>query len=124
MQSHSQSVNNPLLHELLPENDLWIHPEAAARLGVRSGEMIRVTSGDRVAEGRAFVTDRIHPEAVFMLHGFGRTVPALTRAYGRGMSDQYLQQGKLFDFDKVGSGFNYTETQVRVEAVKVAGGKA
>ena len=122
MQSHAQSMNNPLLHELLPENDLWIHPEAATRLGIRSGDMIRVTSGDRIAEGRALVTDRIHPEAVFMLHGFGRTVPALSRAYGRGMSDQYLQQGKLFDFDRVGSGFNYTETQVRVS--KVAGENA
>ncbi|MEW5728850.1 MAG: molybdopterin-dependent oxidoreductase, partial [Pseudomonadota bacterium] len=118
MQSHAQSVNNPLLHELLSENDLWIHPDGAARLGIRTGDRIRVSSGDRVAEGRALVTDRIHPEAVFMLHGFGRTVPALSRAHGRGMSDQYLQQGKLFDFDPVGSGFNYTETQVRVEAVK------
>ncbi|MGE5505183.1 MAG: molybdopterin-containing oxidoreductase family protein [Actinomycetota bacterium] len=118
MQAHAQSVNNPLLNELLNENDVWIHPAPASRLGIKPGDTVRVTSGDRVVEGRARVTDRIHPDAVFMLHGFGRTVPKLTRACGRGMSDQYLQQGKLFDFDRAGGGFTYTETQVRVEAVE------
>ncbi len=118
MQAHGQSGNNPLLHELRPENELWIHPDAAGRLGIADGAEVRVSNGDASVTGRARVTARIHPEAVFMLHGFGRSVPLLSRSHGRGMADQRLQRGKLFDYDPAGGGFNLTETQVRVEAVR------
>jgi hypothetical protein len=48
--------------------------------------------GSRVRKIKAFVTDFIHPEAVFMLHGFGRQVPATTRCFGKGASDTALQE--------------------------------
>ena len=63
----------------------------------------------------ANVTAWIHPDAVFMLHGYGATVPLATRALGRGVADQRLQQGKLHEFDPAGGGNAMTETIVRVK---------
>jgi thiosulfate reductase / polysulfide reductase chain A len=123
-QAHGQSGNNLLLHELRPQNELWIHSSAAGRLGIRNGAPVRIRCGDQVAQGQALVTDRIHPQAVFMLHGFGRTVPLLSRSFGRGMADQMLQRGKLFDIDPAGGGLTLTETQVTVEPVDAAAAPA
>jgi len=33
MHNHAHTMNNPVLHEIMPENTLWIHPQAAAPLG-------------------------------------------------------------------------------------------
>ena len=64
---------------------------------------------------RAKVTPWIHPEAVFMLHGYGATVPLARRARGLGVADQRLQHGKLYDFDPAGGGCALTETVVHVK---------
>jgi thiosulfate reductase/polysulfide reductase chain A len=50
-----------------------------------------------------------------MLHGYGRTVPLLTRACGLGVADQRLQHGKLYEFDPAGGGNAMTESVVRVQ---------
>ncbi|RJX34298.1 MAG: thiosulfate reductase [Desulfarculus sp.] len=112
--AHAQSTNNPLLHELMSTNSLWINSKEAAKLGISDGDTVEVSSNGTKAKGPAKVTDFIHPEAVFMVHGFGRTVPLLTRAFGRGMADQRLMKGKLTDYDKAGGGNNMTETVVTV----------
>ena len=112
--THGQSLDNPLLSELAPENRLWIHPERAALLGIADGDAIEVGDATYWASMRARVTDWVHPEAVFMLHGYGRTVPLQTRAFNRGVADQRLQHGHLFDYDPAGGGIAMTETVVRV----------
>ncbi len=53
----------------------------------------------------------IHPEAVFMLHGFGKTVPVQTRCYQKGASDALLQENV---YDRVGGSPAYDETLVQV----------
>ena len=60
------------------------------------------------------VTPWIHPEAAFMLHGFGATVPLATRAHGLGVADQRLQHGKLYEFDPAGGGCAMTETIIQM----------
>jgi len=112
--AHAQSTNNPLLAERVPENRLWIHPDAAKPLGISDGDEVQISSGDKTYSMHAFVTEGIHPEAVFMLHGMGRTVPLQTRAYHRGVADQRLQVGGLDRFDPVGGGLAMTETVVSV----------
>jgi thiosulfate reductase / polysulfide reductase chain A len=112
--NHAHTMNNPVLHEILPENTLWIHPQAARPLGIKEGDTVEVENeGYRVA-GRASITPFIHPEAVFMYHGFGRTIPLQTRAYKRGMADQRLQKGFLTRYDPVGGGNTLTECVIRV----------
>lgn len=89
--THVSTQNNPLLNELLPENVLWINTQAAAELGIRDGQLVEVSSPQGKGVLKAYVTDCIHPEAVFMLHGFGRKVPVMTRSYNKGASDTVLQ---------------------------------
>jgi hypothetical protein len=41
------------------------------------------------------VTDFIHPEVGFMVHGFGRKIPWQTRGYNRGLGDYRFETGLL-----------------------------
>ena len=113
--AHGQSLNNPLLREIAPKQELWIHPERAAPLAIGDGDEVEVDGGGAyVGRLKARVTPWIHREAVFMLHGYGATVPVATRALGVGVADQRLQHGKLHEFDPAGGGCALTETVVRV----------
>ncbi|HEX8963295.1 MAG TPA: molybdopterin-dependent oxidoreductase, partial [Rhodocyclaceae bacterium] len=112
--THGQSANNLLLAGLHPDNPLMIHPRRAAALGIRDGDAVEVANGDAGFVTRARVSDWIHPDAAFMLHGFGRTVPRQTRAYRKGVADQRLQVGLLDQFDPAGGGSAMTEAIVKV----------
>lgn len=90
--THVSTQNNPLLNELVPENLLWINSGEAEKLGIKDGQMVEVSSLRGKGTIRAFVTDLIHPHAVFMLHGFGRQVPVQTRCCGKGASDTLLEE--------------------------------
>jgi len=112
--THVATQNNPYLNELVPENVLWIHTDEAAKLGISNGQFVEVSSDHGFGRIKAFVTDFIHPEAVFMLHGFGRKVPATTRCYGKGASDTALQ-GNVTDM--IGGSPGLHETFVKVRPV-------
>ncbi len=92
LHTHVSTQNNPYLSEIVPENVLWINEDKAAELGIKDGDLVEISS--RVGSGkiRAFVTDLIHPEAVFMLHGFGHEAKLASRSYNRGVSDAVLQE--------------------------------
>ena len=121
--AHGQSLNNPILNEIAPEQVLWIHPDRARPLGIGDGDDVEVNGGGSyVGRIKAKVTPWIHPEAVFMLHGYGATVPLATRALGRGVADQRLQHGKLYDFDPAGGGCAMTETIVQIKPAVAEGG--
>ncbi|HID96942.1 MAG TPA: thiosulfate reductase [Thermodesulfobacteriaceae bacterium] len=112
--AHGHTVNNPLLNELMPENSLWINKRAAAKLGISEGDLVDVISASSIGTIKAHVTEFIHPEAVYTVHGFGRQVPLQSRAYHAGMSDQKLQSGKLMDMDPAGGGLCLCEVFVTV----------
>ncbi|SFM40251.1 molybdopterin-dependent oxidoreductase [Thermodesulforhabdus norvegica] len=109
--THVSTQNNPYLNELVPENVLWINTREAERLGIKNGDLVEVSSpcGDGCV--KAYVTDLIHPEAVFMLHGFGHTARFAERSYGKGISDALLQENKS---DMVGGSPALDETIVTV----------
>ena len=113
--THVSTQNNLYLNELVPENELWIHPEAAERQGIEDGDPVEISSPVGTSKIRAKVTEFIHPEMVFMLHGFGKTVPAQTRCYLKGASDALLQENLS---DKVGGSPAYDETLVQVTPLK------
>jgi thiosulfate reductase/polysulfide reductase chain A len=122
--THGQSFNNPMLNEIAPEQVLWIHPDRARPLGIAHGATVEIRDGGNyVGRIKANVTPWIHREAVFLLHGYGATVPLATRAFGRGVADQRLQDGKLYDFDPAGGGCALTETIVRIKPAVAEGGK-
>jgi thiosulfate reductase/polysulfide reductase chain A len=113
-QAHGQHQNNPILAELLDVNRLWINTAAAERLGIKDGDQVVVANGEAKGTIAARVTDLIHPQAVFMLHGFGVNVPAQKRSLGKGLADQVFMQGKLKEWDQAGGGLNLAESFVVV----------
>jgi thiosulfate reductase/polysulfide reductase chain A len=118
---HTQghTVNNPLLAEQMPENHAWIHPDRATALGIADGDLVEVISAaGEVQRLRAQVTSCIHPEALFMVHGFGHQLPVESRAYGKGAADNRCMPGGLELWDKGGSGLSLQEHFVRVRKVE------
>ncbi|MBW2633006.1 MAG: molybdopterin-dependent oxidoreductase [Deltaproteobacteria bacterium] len=109
--THGRTMNNPYLHEIMPENTLWINTGEAGKLDVR------VTAADGSHSGtiQAMVTDLIHPETVFMVHGFGRKIPWQTRGYNRGLADYRFETGLLDVYDEAGGGIALMECTVSVE---------
>ncbi len=113
---HTQghTVNNPLLNEQMPENVLWINEAVAEKLGIASGDTVEIGTDGNKGTMKAFVTAFIHPEAVFMVHGFGHTLPVESRAKGKGVADQELMPGGLANWDKSGGGLCLQEHFVTV----------
>lgn len=94
---HTQgtTLNNPYLNEIQPENSLWINTAEADKMGIKSGDTVEI-SADGVAQTiKAYVTDFIHPTAVYTLHGYGREIPLQSRAFKKGMRDNTLMKGLL-----------------------------
>ncbi|NMM25612.1 MAG: molybdopterin-dependent oxidoreductase [Phycicoccus sp.] len=83
--TNSATQNIPVLHELRPSNELWIHPVPAGRLGIKDGDGVVVRVGKLEQRGVAKVTADILEGTVFTYHGWGRTSPGLTRVKGKGI---------------------------------------
>ena len=113
---HTQghTVNNPLLYEQMPINPLWINSRAAAKLGISNGDTVVVSQRDYSETTVAKVTDLIHPEAVFIIHGFGHRLPVESRAFGKGIADQNFMRGGLDKWDRAGGAIAYQEHFVSV----------
>ena len=94
-----RTINNPLLFELMPENSVWVHPAAAAKLSLSSGQYVRLKNpaGAQSNRVRVRVTQRIRPDSVFLVHGFGHTDPRLRLARGAGADDAGLMHNVKID---------------------------
>ncbi|MDM8548599.1 molybdopterin-dependent oxidoreductase [Desulfobacterales bacterium HSG2] len=90
--THISTQNNPYLNEICHENTLWINSEKASALGVKNGDTVVVSSACGSGDIQAHVTDLIHPECVFMLHGFGHEAKLASRSYNKGVADSELQE--------------------------------
>lgn len=88
----SRTHTNPLLHDLMPENSVWVHPEAAAQAGLKHGQYVKLKNQDGVVSNRirVKVTQRIRQDTLYMVYGFGHQNPALKRAYLKGASAAQL----------------------------------
>src|SRR5512135_3363924 len=65
---HTQfaTQNNQWLHQVYPENSLWIHPQPAAERGIAHGDTVTVTSDTGSVQITATVTEGIRPDCVYM----------------------------------------------------------
>jgi len=115
--THATLTHLPWLHEHLKENDLWMHPEPARRMGIQTGDLLEVSSTAGTVRIKARVTDEIRPDCVFMLHGFGKKSPWLKLVHGVGAADAVLLETS---WDAVSGNAAMHETFVKV--VKVGGG--
>ena len=114
LHTHCSTQNNPYLNEISSENVLWINVEKAADLNISNGDMVKVSSSCGSGNLKAYVTDLIHPEMVFLLHGFGHEAKKATRSYNKGVNDAVLMENKS---DMIGGSPAMHDTFVTVEPV-------
>jgi anaerobic selenocysteine-containing dehydrogenase len=72
VQIHTRSANAKWLDEIAHTNPLWIDPEHAARLGVATGDLVRVRTRIGHFVVKAWVTEGIRPGVVACSHHMGR----------------------------------------------------
>jgi anaerobic selenocysteine-containing dehydrogenase len=72
VQIHTRSANAKWLDEIAHTNPLWIHTSHAAKLNVRTGDLVRVETETGHFCVRAWVTEGIKPGIVACSHHMGR----------------------------------------------------
>jgi thiosulfate reductase/polysulfide reductase chain A len=92
MHTFSRTIGNPRLAELMPENEVWLNAAEAGRFGLENGAKVRLRNQDGVVSNavKLFVTERIRPECVYLVHGFGSESKAWKGAYRKGASTAQL----------------------------------
>jgi len=72
VQIHTRSANAKWLDEIAHTNPLWLHTSHAAKLGVRTADLLRVETEIGYFVVRAWVTEGIRPGIVACSHHMGR----------------------------------------------------
>ena len=69
---HTRSGNAKWLYEISHSNPLWLHPEDADRLGIGTGDLLKVATAIGFFVDKAWVTESIRPGVVACSHHLGR----------------------------------------------------
>jgi anaerobic selenocysteine-containing dehydrogenase len=69
---HTRSGNAKWLYEISHSNPLWLHPQDAARLGVDTGELLRIATGIGHFVDKVWVTESVRPGIIACSHHLGR----------------------------------------------------
>jgi thiosulfate reductase/polysulfide reductase chain A len=88
--TQSGTVNNAMLLDLMPENFIWINKRIAQEKGIKFADMVEVSSSIGKVQLKAYPTEKIAPEQVFFIHGFGAESDELTWAYKNGGNDNSI----------------------------------
>jgi anaerobic selenocysteine-containing dehydrogenase len=72
VQVHTRSANAKWLDEIAHTNPLWLHPQDAARMRLRTGDLVRVETEIGYFVVKAWVTEGIRPGVVACSHHMGR----------------------------------------------------
>ncbi len=104
----SRTQTNPLLADAMAENEIWVNADVARRLGLTSGQRVRLRNQDGVVSDpiKVKATERIRTDCVYMVHGFGHRAKGLRRALGMGASDAQLVTRYAVDPLMGGTGMN------------------
>ncbi|WP_029407664.1 molybdopterin-dependent oxidoreductase [Thiomicrorhabdus sp. Milos-T2] len=118
----STNANNPVLSAINVFKEdiytgIWINPTRADKLDIKTGDMIKITNLEDESlnvDGKAYVTNQVQPESVFMYSSFGTENAALSRAAGFGSAINKVIGYKV---DPVVAGFRSQEFTIKVEKV-------
>src|SRR5262249_14700389 len=69
---HTRSGNSKWLNEISHSNPVWLHTSDARRLGLETGDAVRVSTEIGYFVSRAWVTEAIMPGVVACSHHLGR----------------------------------------------------
>ena len=93
--TQSGTTNNVMLRDLIPTNYIWINSRVAKKRGIKFGDMLEVKSSIGKINIKAYPTEKIAPNQIFMLHGFGGSSEAMEFAYGNGGNDAAIIEDKI-----------------------------
>ncbi len=115
--SFGRTQTNPILHDMMSENEVWVNTNAAGRYGFKSGDRVRLKNQDGVVSlpVKVRATEAIRGDCVYLVHGFGHTSKMLRRALGRGASDAQLVTRYETDALMGGTGMNVNFVTLEAE---------
>ena len=81
-----RTVNHPSLGSIHRENEVWLNAAKAAEMRLENGVLVRLVNEDGVKSlpVKVKVTQRIRPDCVYIVHGFGHTAKGMRRARDKG----------------------------------------
>ena len=84
----SRTQSNPYLASLMAENEVWVNAATAAKAGLKNGQVVKLKNQDGVVGQSVKVkaTQRLRPDVVYMVYGFGHTNKMRKHAYLKGAS--------------------------------------
>ena len=95
---HTRSGSAKWLNEIAQRNPLWVHTDDAKRLGLRTGDLARVTTEIGYFVDKVWVTESIRPGVVACSHHLGRwrrkLDPASSRWSGSVVEIESQSKGK------------------------------
>jgi anaerobic selenocysteine-containing dehydrogenase len=94
---HTRSGNAKWLYEIAHRNPIWIHPRDAERLGVATGDLLKIHSEIGYFIDKVWVTEGIRPGVIACSHHLGRWRLAEETGGGRWSS-------ALVDLRRIGDG--------------------
>jgi thiosulfate reductase/polysulfide reductase chain A len=107
----TRTVNNKILMELFPENEIWVNKRIAELYNLKNGDYVMLVNQVGVKSNRIKIrsTERIRQDCVYMAHGFGREDRRLSRAFNKGADDNGLLSDYVTDpiMGSTGSQVNY-----------------
>jgi thiosulfate reductase/polysulfide reductase chain A len=114
----SRTQTNPVLAEMMKENELWLNSDVARRAGLKTGDRVRLRNQDGVTSlpVKVLATERIRSDCVYMVHGFGHNARRLTRAFEKGASDAQLITRYVTDPLMGGTGMNVNFVSLVLES--------
>jgi thiosulfate reductase/polysulfide reductase chain A len=93
--TQSGTTNNLMLRDLIHTNYIWINKRIAEKKGIAFGDVVEVKSNIGKVQIQAYPTEKIAPNQIFMLHGFGGGSEGMEMAYGNGANDALLIEDKI-----------------------------
>ncbi len=93
--TQSGTTNNMMLRDLIPTNYIWINNQKCEEMGIEFGDKVEVKSSIGKVTIMAYPTNKIAPNQIFMLHGFGGSSEEMEMAYGNGANDALLIEDKI-----------------------------
>jgi len=108
-----RTANSKWAREIFHENLLWMNRDVAARMGIKDGDRVRVSSSAGSLTVRVLTTRRIHPESVALAEGLGHTAVGNVARARRFKSQD--RDTRLIWWEKTGNGVNPMEIVERVK---------
>lgn len=69
---HSRSANAKWLNEISNRNPVWMHPDLAEKIGVKTGDLVKLHTDIGYFVDKVWVTQGMRPDVVAVSHHIGR----------------------------------------------------